>query len=247
MEYIIEFAYARDLGDFGVAKLADDELVGGPSWIRPGEFDYEGYDIVAKVDDAAAERFGKDCGRAFEYGHCGYRAEYLSMLQSLFADRFKLNVRQETKDGPVYALIVAKGGPKITPSPPPDAAAQNLTVPPPRPACPPGMYCFEAYTSMDRLAERLYRGARVGRPVINQTGLTGGYYIKLRWSREQNQDRPVAALPNDNAKLQVPPPLGPIGPSIFTALQQQLGLKLQPTKGPVEVLVIEHIERPSEN
>ena len=79
----------------------------------------------------------------------------------------------------------------------------------------------------------------IGRPVIDQTGLQGGYYIKLQWARPQ----PASANPG----MDIAPPLGPAGPDIFTALQQQLGLKLESTKGPVEVLVIDHIERPSEN
>lgn len=74
---------------------------------------------------------------------------------------------------------------------------------------------------------------------MDQTGLNGGYYIKLQFSREQ----PASG----NGEMGIAPPLGPSGLSIFTALQEQLGLKLEPAKGPVEVLVIDHIERPSEN
>ena len=89
------------------------------------------------------------------------------------------------------------------------------------------------------MALLLSRLPEIGRPVVNQTGLLGGYYIKLQYARDQPE--------SGNARTGTPPPLGPDGPSIFTALQEQLGLKLVPTKGPMEIIVIDHIERPSEN
>ena len=117
---------------------------------------------------------------------------------------------------------------------------QSSTLPPPkRPPCPAGMACIRQEISMDLLADRLSRILQNGRPVIDRTGLKGGYDIKLQFSRELS--------PSANTGTGMPPPLGPSGPSIFEALQQQLGLKLESTKGPVDVLVIDHIERPSEN
>lgn len=240
-QYLIEIAYGHDWGEFGFTELGHDEVVGGPSWIRPGEFDYEGYDIEGKVEDSVAEKFGKDCGeRAFAHSACGYRSQMMLMFQSLLADRFKLRVRHETKEGPIYALVIAKGGPKFlhTTFPVPDTTATG-PGPAPRPPCPPGMVCVQHYMSMGLMADWLTRGERVGRPVIDQTGLQGGYYIKIQWAREQPQGSDTATG--------MAPPLLPSGPSIFAALQQQLGLKLEPTKGPVQVLVIDHIEKPSEN
>jgi uncharacterized protein (TIGR03435 family) len=241
MEYIIEISYGHDLGEFGFTELAHDQTVGGPSWVYPGEFDYEGYDIDAKVDDSLAEKFGKDCGAdAFAHHGCAYRSQMLLMLQSLLADRCKLRVRHETKEGPVYALVIAKGGPKFLHTKftvySYAAMAQNPAL---RPPCPAGMVCVQQYTSMGLLADWLARSWRIGRPVIDQTGLQGGYYIKLQYVPEQTG--------SPTAEIGSAPPLGPSGPSIFTAFQQQLGLKLVPTKGPVDSLVIEHIERPSEN
>jgi len=224
--WLIEFAYGRDMGEFGFRELRDNQLVGTPVWMWS-----ERYDIDAKVEDSLAERFGKDCGHAFFRGSCGYREQFLLMFQSLLADRFKLKVRRETKDLPVYALVVANGGPKFSTSAPPDftATAQNSTLPPPKlPPCPAGMGCFQAYTSMGILADWLSRLPQIGWPVIDQTGLKGGYDIKLQYSREQ-------------------PESGNAGMDIFIALRQQLGLKLQSTKGPVESIVIDHIERPLEN
>jgi uncharacterized protein (TIGR03435 family) len=238
--YLIEFAYGHDLGEFGINGLRHNQVVGGPSWIYPGEFDYEGYDIDTKVDDSVAEKFGRDCGAAFFHGSCGYRHQMMLMVQSLLADRFKLKVRHETKESRVYALVIAKGGPKFlhTTFPMPDDAAMQRN-PALRPPCPAGMFCYQDYLSMGRVADWLSESRGVDRPVIDQTGLDGGYYIKIQWAREQPQ--------SGNAGMDNTAPFGPSGPSIFTALQQQLGLKLEPTKGPVESIVIEHIERPSEN
>ncbi len=238
LAYLVGFAYGRDLGEFGFLELRHNQVVGGPRWINPGEFDYEGYDIDAKVDDSLAAQFGQDCGMAFFRGRCAYRQQMISMLQSLLADRFKLKVRRETEEGPVYALVVAKGGPKFQASLPPDAdSREGSKVPAPkRPPCPAGVLCYQDYLSMGRLAAWLSDSRGVDRPVIDQTGLEGGYYIKIQWAPEQRQ-----------AEIGSAASLGPPGPDIFAALQQQLGLKLKPTKGPVETLVIEHIERPSEN
>ncbi len=243
-EMLIEFAYGRDMGEFGFHNLRHNQLVGGPSWVRGEEFGYDGYDIDAKVEDSLAAKFGKDCGRAFFYGSCGYRQQIILMFQSLLADRFKLKVRHETRELPVYALVVAKGGPKFLHTtfalPDSGATAQNSTLPPPkRPPCPAGMSCVQNYMSMGQLADMLSQVLHNDRPAIDQTELQGGYYVKLQYAREQ----PESA----NAGMDIAPPLGPSGPSIFTALQQQLGLKLEPTKGPVDFIVIDHIERPSEN
>jgi uncharacterized protein (TIGR03435 family) len=235
--YLVELAYGRDLGEFGFVELRHDQVVGGPRWIYPGEFDYEGYDIDAKVDDSLAAKFVQYCGEAFVYGRCGYRQQMILMLQSLLADRFKLKVRRETKEGPVYALVFAKGGPKFLHAnfPVPDYAAMQRN-PALRPPCPARMFCYEDYLSMGRVAAWLSDSRGVDRPVIDQTGLEGGYYIKIQWAPEQGQAETGSAAS-----------LGPPGPDIYTALQQQLGLKLKPAKGPVETLVIDHIERPSGN
>jgi uncharacterized protein (TIGR03435 family) len=218
--------------------------------MRGGEFGYEGYDIDAKVDDSLAEKFGKDCGRAFFRGRCAYRQQMILMLQSLFADRFKLRVRRETKEGPVYALVVAKGGPKFPTSLPPDSQerAENSALPPPkRQPCPPGWLCLREYTTMTRLADWFSASPQLGRPVIDQTGVEGLCYLELRYAREQGQTEGGTGSESSNSGVGTAPPLVPSGPSLFSALQDQLGLKLKPTKGPVETLVIEHIERPTDN
>jgi uncharacterized protein (TIGR03435 family) len=165
----------------------------------------------------------------------------MSMFQSLLVDRFKLKVRHEIREGRVYALVIAKGGPKFlhTKSPVDDRTAtdRNSTpLPPEGPTFSAGLWCYQDYLSMDQLADWLTRSLRVGRPVIDQTELKGSYYIKLQWAPEELQ-----------ADVGISPGLESSGPSIFGALQQQLGLKLEPTRGPVEVFIVDHVEKPSEN
>lgn len=243
LENVIKIAYGHDLGDFGFRELRDNLLVGAPSWVHPTGFAYEGYDIDAKVEDSLAENFAKlRCGSFFGSA-CGYREQMILMLQALLADRFKLKVRRETKQVPVYALVIAEGGPKFLhakfDAPDDPAHRQNPGLPrPPRAPCPEGMKCWQNYGPMALVAEILSE-YQDGRPVLDQTGLAGGYYLKLQFALGQ----PLASAEETGTA----PPPGPSGPSIFTALQQQLGLKLKPTKGAVESIVIEHIERPTEN
>lgn len=151
------------------------------------------------------------------------RSQKERMVQALLADRFKLVTHTETRDLPTYALIVAKSGPKL-------GAVQNggSTVNHGR-----DHLEVQGPNSVSLLAEELSK--EVGRPVVDQTGIAGRYDLILKWTPD---DRVSSKDSSD----------GPgSGPSLYTALQEQLGLKLEPTKGPVEVLVIDHIEKPSEN
>lgn len=228
-EEIIEIAYGHDFGNFGFQDLRNDRLVGGPSWARnwlgPKGLNYEGYDIVAKTDESTARKFGEDSNdHNFWSGRCPYRDEMMLMLQSLLTDRFKLKVRHKTRQLPIYALVVAPGGPKFLHAP---------SFKSPMPPCPAEMRCFQRYTSMALLA--YYFAASVDRPVVDQTGLKGGYYIKLEWPKKPSL-----------AGTHIAPHFGSVA-FMFTAIEQQLGLKLKPTQGPVDFLVIDHMERPSMN
>lgn len=227
-EELIEIAYGKDFGDFGFRDLKNDQLLGGPSWARnwlgPEGLNYEGYDVVAKVDESLARRFGEDRdGHLFWNGRCPYRHEMLLMFQSLLAERFKLKLRRETREVPIYALVVAQKDPKILHT--------KFALPPP--PCPADMHCLQAYTSMPRLAEVF--SERLDRPVVDQTGLNGGYHIKLQWLQKPSV-----------AGTHIAPNFASTA-FMFAALEQQMGLKLEPTQGPVDFLVIEHIERPTEN
>ena len=243
LDYYIKLAYGHDLGQFGFRMLRDQQLVGGPSWMYGHLSGYDGYDIDAKVEDSLAAKFAKlRCG-SFTFGPCGYREQMILMLQSLLAERFKLKVRRETTQVPVYALVIAKGGAKFLhtkfdTSDDPAHEADPTLPRPPRPPCPTGIACWHNYGSMGLVVDILSGYSEIGRPVLDRTGLEGGYYLDLQFAI----GRSMAASAGADT---VPPE--PVGPSIFSALQQQLGLKLKPTKGPVESIVIEHIERPTEN
>jgi uncharacterized protein (TIGR03435 family) len=227
-EVLIEMAYGYDFGDFGFREVKNNQLLGGPSWARdwlgPEGLNYEGYDVEAKVDESFAKRFGEDRdGHLFWNGSCLYRHEMMLILQSLLADRFKLKLRRETREVPIYALVVAQNGPKFL--------RTTFALPPP--PCPAEMRCLQAYSSMTRLADKF--SEFLDRPVIDQTGLKGGYYFKLEWPQKPSV-----------AGTHIAPAFASTA-FMFAALEQQLGLKLEPTQGPVDFLVIDHIERPSEN
>lgn len=146
-------------------------------------------------------------------------AQHAPMLRSLLQDRFQLKLRQETHEGSVYYLATAKGGPKLKPHP--EGSADNL---------------FRAFQTswqfrnvdIPALARRLSR--QVERDVIDRTGIAGKFDMNLEFTRDDGA--------SDTAGNR---------PSIFTALQKQLGLKLEAGKGAVTVYVVEHLEKPSAN
>ena len=211
-------------------RLQGFQIVGGPDWLLTDRFD-----VIAKP--------------AGEPG-----PEQLAlMVQALMAERFKLAVHRETRELPVYELrladaarapssalrrsttdcaaLTAAGRGALPPAPPPAGV---------RPACgtriQPGRMMAGGVT-MARLASTL--AVFAGRIVIDRTGLEGGYDFDLEWTPDRMSQE---ALPPGAAPLPAP---DPNGPSLFTALAEQLGLALEPARGPVEVLVIDHAERPS--
>jgi len=178
------------------------------------------------------------------------------MLQVLLEDRFKLTLHRENRQLPVYELTIGKGGAKLQSSKEGSCTPYSVDSPPPAstPGAPRPNFCGFHMTpdyglnrtldgkgiTMAALAANLSRTyvSLLGRNVIDRTGLTGGYDVHLKWAMDS------LSAP---AGLNTAPPSDVTGPSIFTALQEQLGLKLESAKGPVEVLVIDHIERPSVN
>jgi uncharacterized protein (TIGR03435 family) len=176
------------------------------------------YDISAKAESTPKE------------------GEVALMLQALLAERFQ-------KDG--------KLGPNMTETKDGGCTKFDPTQPrtPPEPGKPPTLYCGQTMTQVRSMravstpvALIIPMLARMlGRTVIDKTGLTGNYDISLEWSPDESM---LAMLPADAPK---PPPSEMQGPSIFTALQEQLGLRLESQKGPVEMLVIDRAEKPSEN
>jgi bla regulator protein BlaR1 len=158
----------------------------------------------------------------------GAKPEQLrAMLQKLLADRFGLGVHRETRELPTYALVVAKSGPKIQQSKDAEGTPEFRVFMRSR--------ITAKRASLSLLTEAL--AMLLSRPVSDKTGLQGGFEYKLEWTPDQSQTRG-----NDD-----PLPPDPDRPSIFVALQEQLGLKLESQKGPVEIIVIDRAEKPSEN
>jgi len=147
------------------------------------------------------------------------------MVQALLADRFKLAAHTETRELPIYVLVAAKGGPRL------DAPDKNGTV------LNHGRDHIEIQgftNSVATLAEELSQ--ETGRDVVDKTGIAGRYHLTLKWT----PDDAAGPSPGSGATADS-------GPSLFTALEEQLGLKLEPAKGPVQVLVIDRAEMPSAN
>ena len=195
------------------------QIMGGPNWLGSERFDME-----AKADEAAVSQMAK-------LGSEERNLMQRQMVQQLLADRFKLAVHWETKELPIYALVVAKSGPKLTKA----KATEGHTGT----SSGNGQLTATSVT-MEKLAQTLTQilARELGRIVIDKTGIEGKYHLALTWSPDDNS----SAMVNTSKESSEPP-----GPSIFTALQEQLGLKLESTKGPVQTLVIDHIEEPSAN
>jgi uncharacterized protein (TIGR03435 family) len=207
------------------------QISGGPPWLSSAR-----YDISAKAETSTTAD------------------ERQLMIQALLADRFQLAMHRETKDLPIYALVLARKDGKLGPKPVESkkggcTAFDPLRPPaPPEPGKPDALNCGQQMMSPRSLravsaplANIIPMLARMlGRTIVDKTGLTGNYDVSLEWTPDESQS---AMLPPD-----VPKPVADgSGPSIFTALQEQLGLKLESQKGPVEILVIDRAEKPSEN
>lgn len=226
-KFLITFAY--DVKEFQVS--------GGPSWINS-----ERYDIDAKEEDSLVEELQKLPP--------DQRGEQIRLrAQSLLADRFKLTLHRETKELPVYALVVGKNGPKLQEAKPGDTY-------------PNGMKGLDgrAHGGMMRMGRGQLTGQAIplaslatmlsqqlGRTVVDKTGLKGNYDFTLQWTPDQSQPAMLMGPEGGKPGTDNAPPPESSGPSIFTAIQEQLGLKLESQKGPVEFLVIDHVEKPSEN
>ncbi|HEY7392890.1 MAG TPA: TIGR03435 family protein, partial [Bryobacteraceae bacterium] len=183
------------------------QVPGGPPWTGSDRFD-----IRARPDRP------------------GTNQQVRERLRNLLADRFQLVIHRETKELPVYALVVAKNGSKFQESS--DGRRMMRGAP--------GLLSGQG-VGMPQLAASLSGPA--GRPVIDKTGLTGLYNFELKWTPDSPQVAPGPLPPG----VPPPPPPDPNAPSLFTALPEQLGLRLESQKAPVEILVIDHAEKPSDN
>jgi uncharacterized protein (TIGR03435 family) len=155
--------------------------------------------------------------------------QFRSMVQKLLADRFNLKVHNEQRELSVYALTVGKGGPKMTKSlgnpdgPPDDQFSRSA-------------WLRETNTTMAEFAKGLQ--FVLDKPVVDHTGLVGRWDFRVQWTPDESQFGGMVPPPSGN-------PNAP--PGLFTAIQEQIGLKLELVKEPADVLVVDHVERPSPN
>jgi uncharacterized protein (TIGR03435 family) len=201
-------------------------IVGGPSWINS-----ESYDINAKAPGSAS--------REMMLG---------PMLQALLEDRLGLKLHRETRSVPAYALTVIKGGPKLRPAKEGCAPAD-----PAKPLAPGqkqlcggpanGTIAGQSSITLDAHGLSLIEFSKslasiMGRPVVDKTGIEGRFDFDLEFLPDESTAGLHIRLASSDS---------PSATSIFTAIQEQLGLKLEPTRGPGEFIVIDQIQRPSEN
>jgi uncharacterized protein (TIGR03435 family) len=214
-----------------------DQILGGPAWI-----DSDLYDVNAKMDEESMAKLQKLDPEKKDHAR-------QQMLQAVLVERFKLKIHLETRQLPIYALVVAKGGVKLKESAPEVISADttnepdwksgrgmmrmNYTVA--------GAYTINAIgVKIDALVGQL--AGTLSAKVEDRTELKGKYDFELRYSNENEQAMAPSPSGTSSAALS-----DSTAPSLFEAIQEQLGLKLESRKGTVEVIVIDHIERPSEN
>jgi uncharacterized protein (TIGR03435 family) len=223
LRQLITFAY----------EIQSFQLEGGPDWI-----DSDRFDILAKPEREVPSAGGQDPLRM--------------MLRTLLGDRFKLVMHKETKELPIFELVRAREDGKLGPQLRPAAvdcaaraAAARAGTPPPSSGPPGPGSCGTTMNpvsvrgggaTMAMLASLLEGPAK--RLVIDRTGLTGSWDLEVKYTPDRSQIPPGVELPSS---------IDPNGPSLFTALEEQLGLKLRPARGPVEVLVLDSVQQPTPN
>jgi uncharacterized protein (TIGR03435 family) len=231
---------------YGMWAGRDETVLGGPKWL-----DTDKYYITAKMDSTVADKLMKLTPDQRQLAR-------EQMVQALLADRLKLTVHREPRELPIYLLTLAKNGPKLKESKPGDTYekafpyADNFADPVRAGVCftvgngsgdqrTMTLYCFGVSTF------GLARGLKFwsGRPVQDMTGLKGSYDFTLTWGFSPAASGSSAAGSDSQSVPSASDPSG--APDLFAAVQQQLGLKLESTKGPVEIIVIDHVERPSGN
>jgi uncharacterized protein (TIGR03435 family) len=220
----LDFTRANLKTMIGIAyKVRMPQITGGPAWVGTDR-----YDVAATSSELSPSE-----------------DRYRSMLRNMLEDRFHLAAHRETRDTTLYALVLGKNGLKIPPADPGSCVPLDPKNPAPPPT--PTARCGSANITANRLlgtgmtATGLANALTgiVGRTVVDKTGLTGTYNIHLDFTRESTVFNAPPAGDGANADASAP--------SIFTALQEQLGLRLESQKGTEEVVVIDHADKPSEN
>jgi bla regulator protein blaR1 len=195
-------------------------ILGGPEWLRQ---DIDQFEIQAKIEDSEYAAMQK-------MTPAQQHERVALMEQSLLADRFRLKVHFEMRELPVYALVVAKSGAKLNPAKNEESSRISTL------SNGQGSEMTAIGITLEQFVRSpLLTGPADGRPVVDETGLRGTFDFTLKWTPEQLAASAAATG------------VGVDAPSFFTAIREQLGLLLVPSKAPVEVIVIDHLEQPSEN
>lgn len=216
------------------------EISGAPSWLNSDR-----YDVDARMDGSVVDALEK---LTVDERKLARR----KMLQVLLADRMKLVVHQDFKEVQIFSLVIAKNGPKLQESKPAAAPANGASGAAGGRGPGGGMSTGSEdgmrastfrETTISYLASWLTLNLRTR--VVDKTGLTGVYDFKLKWAPERSR----SAVPAGDAPTGQPAVTSsdPTGPTLLDAVQDQLGLKLESGKGPVDIIVIDHIEKPSGN
>jgi len=225
--------------------LQDSQISGGPDWLNSARFDIE-----AKLDDSVVAAMHQQTAH-----HKNFDDQ--AMLKALLSDRFKVSMHPQTQTVPAYDLVVDEGGPKLKKSEGMDMMHMmhmergELTA---------------LGTPIELLAQQL--SLRVGQTVIDKTGLKGNYAFDLRWTPDAAEEQRLEQAGEGNRQFVTMRTMGPgdgqraklhaeqaaktqspdlNAPPLLTAIQEQLGLKLEPQTEPIQVLVIDHAEAPAEN
>lgn len=211
--------------------MDDSRILGAPSWVKTGHFDIEAK--VEATDAPKLKMLSSDQKRM--------------MLMPVLVDRFNLKFHHDTRQLPIYALVIAKSGQKLKEATPGDTYPNGMKIPDGHSGA--GMMAWGSgkITGQGVAIASLVKmlsDQGLGRTIVDKTGLTGKYDLDLQWSPD---DSPPPVARGTQTSPSVNDDSTDSGASLFTALQEQLGLKLESQKGPVDVIVIDHIERPSEN
>jgi uncharacterized protein (TIGR03435 family) len=213
--FLLIAAYGHD--------FAEDHIANMPAWAG------DQFDVIAKVADADLPKL-KDLPRE------PYIEMRSQLLRAVLAERFQMKTHTEVRQGPVYALVIDKGGAKIKPS---EAAPAAEWVSPSGQRVQSGTMAINGQiaghvVSMAMLVRSLMSAGQLDRVVVDHTGLAGNYDYALNWAPDTTSAS--GEEPSDTSL-----------PTLFTAIREQLGLRLEPSTGPVNTLVIDHIEKPSGN
>jgi len=192
-------------------------------------WDVKDFQVATAAGWMESDRYDIEAVAAEPFKH----EEYRTMLQALLADRFGLVIHRETREKTGYTLVVAKNGPKLPPAIEDQSVMFSRT--------PSGDRTLEATSvSMTRFADAL--SFPLGAIVVDQTGIEGQYNVSFQWTTDPQSDQRTS-----KSGEPAPPSDTMAGPSIFTALQEKLGLRLESRRVPVDVIVIERANRPTDN